>query len=115
MSRAPFQTTRLEKLQNRWGQVVRAQIGRRWATASAALLGLLGGIFLGENLSSLLLWKITGARPILVLAMVIGHELLVRLRTRAIGDLPSVGWVILDNLRIGVVFALVLEAFKLGS
>jgi len=47
--------------------------------------------------------------------MVITHELMVRLRTRAITDVPSLAWVVVDNLRIGVVFALVLEAFKLGS
>jgi hypothetical protein len=115
MSRTPLQRTRLEELQTRWGKVIRAQIGRRWATASTAVLSLLGGIFLGENLSSVLLWKVTGGRPIVVLGLVISHELLVRLRTRAISDLPSLGWVVVDNLRIGVVFALVLEAFKLGS
>lgn len=111
----PMQQTRLEQVQRRWGRVVTAQIGRRWATASTALLALLGGIFFGENLSSVLLWKVTGGRPMVVLGMVITHELLVRLRTRAITDLPSLGWVVADNLRIGVVFALVLEAFKLGS
>ncbi len=111
----PLQQTRLEQVQQRWGQVIIAQIGRRWATASAAFLALLGGIFLGENLSSVLLWKVTGGRPMVVLGMVITHEVVVRIRTRAIPDLPSLGWVIADNLRIGVVFALVLEAFKLGS
>lgn len=115
MSEAPLQRTRLEQLQQRWGKVIRAQVGRRWATASTAMLALLGGIFLGQNLSSLLLWKLTGGRPIVVMGMVITHELVVRLRTRAITDVPSLGWVVVDNLRIGVVFALVLEAFKLGS
>lgn len=110
-----MQSTRLHLLQVRWGQLLTAQFGRRWATASAAVLALLMGIFLGENLSALLLWKLTGGRPILVMAMVIVHEGLVRVRTRAVADLPSLGWVVLDNLRIGVVFALVLEAFKLGS
>ena len=43
-------------------------------------------------------------------------ELVVRLRTRLVSDqrLP-LAWLMLDNLRIGFVFALVLEAFKLGS
>ncbi|MFM7642446.1 MAG: DUF565 domain-containing protein [Cyanobium sp.] len=111
----PLQRTRLEQVQQRWAQVIVAQIGRRWATASAAFLALLGGIFFGENLSSVLLWKVTGGRPMVVLGMVITHEVVVRIRTRAVSDLPSLGWVIADNLRIGVVFALVLEAFKLGS
>jgi hypothetical protein len=47
--------------------------------------------------------------------MVVVYEVLVRLRTRAVSDVPSLGWVVIDNLRMGVVFALVLEAFKLGS
>jgi hypothetical protein len=111
----PRQQTRLEKVLDQLGRNLRAQIGTRWATASTALLALLGGIFLGENLSAILLWKLTGGRPILVLGMVVVYEVLVRLRTRAVSDVPSLGWVVIDNLRMGVVFALVLEAFKLGS
>lgn len=115
MSRSPLQRTRLEELQDQAGRTLSAQIGRRWATASTALLSLLAGIFLGENLSAILLWKLTGGRPILVLGMVVLHEVLVRLRSRTVTETPSLGWVVVDNLRIGVVFALVLEAFKLGS
>jgi hypothetical protein len=109
------QQTRLELVQQRWGKTLRAQWGDRWATASAASLALLGGIFLGQNVSSVLLWKVTGGRPMVVLTLVVIHELLVRLRSRTVAASPPLGWVLLDNLRIGVVFALVLEAFKLGS
>jgi len=42
-------------------------------------------------------------------------ELVVRLRSRFVGDRPGLGWVIADNLRLGLVYAVVLEAFKLGS
>jgi len=111
----PRQQTRLQRVLDQLGRNLRAQIGTRWATASTALLALLGGIFLGENLSAILLWKLTGGRPILVLGMVVVYEVLVRLRTRAVTDVPPLGWVVIDNLRMGVVFALVLEAFKLGS
>jgi len=111
----PRQQTRLQRVLNQLGRNLRAQIGTRWATANTALLALLGGIFLGENLSAILLWKLTGGRPILVLGMVVVYEVLVRLRTRAVSDVPPLGWVVIDNLRMGVVFALVLEAFKLGS
>ena len=111
----PRPHTRLQRVLDQLGRNLRAQIGTRWATASTALLALLGGIFLGENLSAILLWKLTGGRPILVLGMVVVYEVLVRLRTRAVTDVPPLGWVVIDNLRMGVVFALVLEAFKLGS
>lgn len=110
-----MQRTRLEQLQQRGGRIVQAQIGDRWASASAAALALLAGIFLGQNLSSVLLWKVSGGRPMVVLGLVLSHEILVRLRSRAVGPFPTLGWVVVDNLRLGVVFALVLEAFKLGS
>jgi hypothetical protein len=112
---APMQRTRLEQLQQRWGKAVQAQIGDRWATGSAGTLALLAGIFLGQNLSSILLWKVTGGRPMVVMGLVLSHEVLVRLRSRAVTATPPLAWVLLDNLRIGLVFALVLEAFKLGS
>ncbi|MFN9646536.1 MAG: DUF565 domain-containing protein [Cyanobacteriota bacterium] len=111
----PPQSTRLERLQQRWGRVVRAQIGDRWARLSAASLALLAGVFLGQNLSSVLLWKVTGGRPMVVLGLVSSYELLVRLRSRMVREAAPLGGVIVDNLRIGAVFALVLEAFKLGS
>lgn len=111
----PRQQTRLQLVLDQLGRNLKAQIGTRWATASTALLALLAGIFLGENLSAILLWKLTGGRPILVLGMVVIYEALVRLRSRVVSDVPPLGWVVIDNLRIGVVFALVLEAFKLGS
>jgi hypothetical protein len=51
-----------------------------------------------------------------VLTLVLFMELLVRLRTRAVRteETPLL-WVMLDNLRLGVTYAAVLEAFKLGT
>lgn len=42
-------------------------------------------------------------------------ELVVRVRTRLVADRPPLPWLLLDNARIGLVYGLVLEAFKLGS
>jgi hypothetical protein len=50
-----------------------------------------------------------------VLLMVLLVELIVRLRGRLVSSQPGLGWVVIDNLRIGVVYAVVLEAFKLGT
>ena len=54
-------------------------------------------------------------RPLVVLLLVVVIELAVRLRTGLAGDRPALGWLLLDHLRVGLVYALVLEAFKLGS
>jgi hypothetical protein len=47
--------------------------------------------------------------------MVLLVELIVRLRGRLVKATPGLGWMVVDNLRIGVVYSVVLEAFKLGT
>jgi hypothetical protein len=49
------------------------------------------------------------------LGMLVLVEIMVRLRTRLAGTDPGLLWTVLDNFRIGAVYALVLEGFKLGS
>ena len=50
-----------------------------------------------------------------VLSMVIVVELLVRARTYVKREPWPIGWLAIDNIRIGAVFSVVFEAFKLGS
>jgi hypothetical protein len=50
-----------------------------------------------------------------VLGLVAMIEVMVRLRTRVQAEPWPLAWLALDNLRIGVVYAVVLEAYKLGS
>ena len=78
------------------------------------MLALLLGFYIGQNVTALWLEQI-GRRPQVVLVLVLLIELIVRLRTRWVVNRPPLGWLMLDNLRIGLVYALVLEAFKLGS
>jgi len=78
------------------------------------LLALLIGFYAGENITALWLERV-GQRPVVVLLLVLLLEAVVRLRTRVVAEQPGLGWVIADNLRIGLVYAVVLEAFKLGS
>ena len=47
--------------------------------------------------------------------MVIVIELIVRMRSRVRSGAWPLPWLALDNLRIGTVYAVVLEAYKLGS
>ena len=51
----------------------------------------------------------------MVLVMVLVIEVAVRLRTRVESDPWPLKWLAIDNLRLGVVYAVVLEAYKLGS
>lgn len=115
MTRLPVQRTRFQGLISRLGGRLAGQVRRSWRTGSLAALALLLGFFSGQNLASFLLITSPGGRPAVVLALLLVMETLVRLRSRLVRSEPPLGWVIVDNLRIGATYSLVLEAFKVGT
>ena len=100
-----IQRTRLAGLQNNWGAGIRRSWSGPWWRRSASLLLFLVGFFIGGNLT-VHLESAVGFRTFTALYALIACELMVLGRRR----LP---W--LDNLRLGFVYAVVLEAFKVGS
>ncbi|WP_216908889.1 DUF565 domain-containing protein [Synechococcus sp. CCY 0621] len=115
MTRLPVQRTRFQGLISHLGTRVAGQVRRSWRTGSLAALALLVGFFSGQNLTSFLLFASPGGRPAVVLGLLLVMEALVRLRSRLVRGEPPLGWVIVDNLRIGVTYSIVLEAFKVGT
>ena len=110
----PLQRTRFDGVQRRAGELLFGGFRGSWRRRSLAVLALLLGFYAGENITALWLERV-GQRPVVVLILVVLLELVVRLRTRLVGERPGLGWIVTDNLRLGVVYAVVLEAFKLGS
>ncbi|MFM9110906.1 MAG: DUF565 domain-containing protein [Prochlorococcaceae cyanobacterium] len=115
MSPTQRQNTRLSALLSRVGRLVAGGWAADWRSASLAMLALLLGFYLGQNVPMLVTSHIPGGRPTLVLAMVLLGELVIRWRSRSIEGQRPLGWVVVDNLRIGSLYAVVLEAFKLGT
>jgi predicted membrane protein len=114
MSPPPLQATRYERAQRRLVAALFGDLRGSWRRRSLLLLALLLGFYAGQNLMPL--WQLRLAqRPLAVLLLVLMIELAVRLRGRLAGVSPALGWKLLDNLRIGLMYAVVLEAFKLGS
>jgi len=112
----PQQRTRYAAFERRLSRSLLGQLRRSWRHASLALLSLLVGYFLSQNLISLLLVRVPGGRSVVVFTLVLVMELLVRLRTRAVrGEETPLVWLMLDNLRLGATYSAVLEAFKLGT
>ena len=109
-----LQETRLDKLQRKISNFFADALVGPWKRRSLGLISLLLGFYIGSNLTVYYLQKI-GQRPIVVLFMVIIIEVLVRFRTTVKNANWPLHWLVLDNLRIGAVYAVVLEAFKLGS
>ncbi len=85
-----------------------------WRRRSLGLISLLTGFYLGSNLTVYYLVK-TGQRPLVVILMLFIIEILIRLRSSINTNKWPVYMVAIDNLRIGIIYAVVLEAFKLGS
>ncbi|MCP9774419.1 DUF565 domain-containing protein [Cyanobium sp. WAJ14-Wanaka] len=110
-----MQPTRFQQLTTLLGERLLGNLQGSWRFRSGVLLALLLGSYLGNNLTAWLLPYFPGGRPFLVLALVLAIELIVRLRGRLVGRSPAVGWILCDNFRIGFVYSVVLEAFKLGS
>ena len=85
-----------------------------WRRRSIGLISLLSGYYIGSNLTVYFLQRV-GLRPIVVIFMVFILEVLVRLRTNVKQSPWPLHWLAIDNMRIGSVYSVVLEAFKLGS
>ena len=110
-----MQSTRFNRFSETVAATLVGNLRGNWRFRSVVLLSLLGGFYAGGNLTTYLLVSFPGGRPMAVLALVVGLELVVRLRGRLVRERPGLGWVMVDNLRIGLVYAVVLEAFKLGT
>lgn len=115
MNPPPLQATRFDRLLRGLAEGLFGGLRGSWRRRSLGLLALLIGFYLGQNITSLWLTQI-GKRPVAVLGMVLLIELVVRLRSRWVrGVLVPLPWLVVDNLRMGLVYAVVLEGFKLGS
>ena len=115
MTRLPLQRTRFNQALEQLGVLLLGSLRGNWRHRSTVLLALLLGFYAGSNVTVYVLLQIPGGRPMAVLLMVLLVELIVRLRGRLVKTAPGLGWVVADNLRLGVVYAVVLEAFKLGT
>ena len=85
-----------------------------WRVIGVGFVACWRGFCCGQNITGLWVERM-GERLLVVVVVLVILEMLVRVRTRLVADRVPLAWVVLDNLRIGLVYALVLEAFKLGS
>jgi len=115
MTRLPLQSTRYNRLQGALAQALGFGAWGSWRVRSLQMLALMAGFYLGANLTTYVNDRIPGGRPSAVVLMVLVVELLIRLRSRLIRGQPPLAWVLVDNLRIGAVYSVVLEAFKVGT
>ena len=109
-----MQNTRFRRFQDQILQYFSISLSGPWSRRSIGLISLLVGYYIGSNVTVYFLQEV-GQRPLVVLVMVVLIELLIRLRTKVSKSPWPIVWLAIDNLRIGTVYSVCLEAFKLGS
>ena len=85
-----------------------------WRNRSINALSILSGFYLTNNLISYFLDQNTNS-VVIILLLVLIYEFIIRFRQMNISFANNFFFKILNGFRIGSTFALVLEAFKLGS
>ena len=108
------QETSLSRFVQKISKFLNTSLVGPWKVRSTGLLSLLIGFYIGSNLT-VYYFERSNNRLMVVLAMVLLIEILIRLRTNVSLTKLNIPILILDNLRIGSVYSVVLEAFKLGS
>ncbi len=109
-----YQQTNLNKLLVKSLNSLSITFSGPWSRRSIGLISLLMGYSLGINFSAYYLDKI-GQRPFAVMIMVFLIEITVRLRAINKSKILPIIFYSIDNIRLGLVYSIVLEAFKLGS
>ena len=84
-----------------------------WKRRSLSIISILLGFYLGSNIPAFVIDQ-NVSRTYLSIIFLFIYEILIRIRTQS-RIKPLNIWFFLDGLRIGSLYAIVLEAFKLGS
>ncbi len=109
-----MQKTRLENLIRSLTDNVYRDLFGNWRNISISILSLLLGYYLGSNITAYFISS-SNQRTLIAIAMTLIIEIFIRFRSIARFKSWSKIFLTCENLRIGAVYAVVLEAFKLGS
>ena len=109
-----MQKTRYRKFLDSFFLIVNSLISDSWSKRSILLLSLLSGFYFTNSFISFLLDKSVNT---IFLAISILFIMEISIRSLLLSNLSKLSLLIIaiNNLRIGSTYALILEAFKLGS
>ena len=109
-----MQNTKYRKLLDSILLILNSFISDSWSKRSILLLSLLSGFYLTNSLISFLLDKSVNT---IFLAILLLFLMEVSIRSLLFSSLSKISIIIIsiNNFRIGSTYALILEAFKLGS
>ena len=109
-----MQKTKFRNLLNSFIRLLNPIISDTWSKRSVLLITLLSGFYLTNSLISFLLDKSINTIYLAIILLLI-MEIIIRLLLFSSFNKLSLIILAINNFRIGSTYALILEAFKLGS
>ena len=108
-----MQNTSFSKIINKSSNVLFGFLSSTWKLKSIGLISVLTGYFLFANFLTKFISE--GKNELVMVPIIILIiELIIRFRPSSKSNLYQL-WAIIDKIRIGACYAIILEAFKLGS
>ena len=108
-----MQNTNFSRIIDQSNNIIFGFISSNWRSKSISLISILTGYFLFANFITKFISE--GKNELLMVPIIILFiEFIIRIKPSSSSRLYKV-WVVLDKVRIGSTYAVILEAFKLGS
>ena len=108
-----MQKTKFSKINNQLNNLLIGFLSSSWKSKSINIISLLTGYFLFANFITKFISE--GRNELIMVPIIILIiELIIRIKPSANSSLFYL-WSIVDKVRIGATYAVILEAFKLGS
>ena len=108
-----MQNTNFSRIFDQSNNIIFGFISSTWRSKSISLISILTGYFLFANFITKFISE--GKNELLMVPIIILFiEFIIRIKPSSRSRLYNV-WVVIDKVRIGSTYAVILEAFKLGS
>jgi len=108
-----MQRTKFSRINDQFNNLLFGFLISSWKSKSLNIISVLTGYFLFANFVTKFITE--GKNELIMVPIIIGIiEIIIRIRPSKKSNLFNL-WSIIDKIRIGATYAVILEAFKLGS
>ena len=108
-----MQKTKFSKINQQFNNLLFGFLSSSWKSKSINIISVLTGYFLFANFITKFISE--GKNELIMVPIIIVFiEIIIRIKPSSSSKFYYL-WTVVDKLRIGAVYAIILEAFKLGS
>ena len=108
-----MQKTKFSKINDQFNNLLFGFLSSSWKSKSINVISVLTGYFLFANFATKFISE--GKNELIMVPIIIVFiEIIIRIKPYASSKFYYL-WTVVDKLRIGAIYAVILEAFKLGS